>query len=585
MSKSRYRTVMEGAACWGSFYRNNPDRFAEDYLHLKLRLFQRILLIMMFANTVFVFIACRGIGKTFLSAIYCVIRCILWPHTKVCIASSVRSQSINVLEKIIQELEPISPELRAEINQKETKITANQAQIVFYNGSVIQVVTAGDSSRGKRCNVLLLDEFRLLDKDTIDTVLRKFLTLRRMPRYELLTEAERKAEYDKEKNLTLYLSSAYYKEHWSYQKCIDTFKAMLDDKRKQFVCGLPYQVSIQAGLLDPELVEDEMCEASFSDIKFFTEMGAMFFGSTEDAFFDFNTITRDRKIKYPMLPDSISCRVRDGVFKITQKQPNEKRLLSVDVALMSSRKNDNDATAIFINQLLPTKAARYVSNMVYTEAHEGLNTFDLALLVRKYFDEFYCDYLVIDCQGVGMGVVDLLVRDITDPETGEIYPALSCYNNPEIASRCTVPEAPRVIWAIKATAQQNSEMAYSLREGFRSGRVRLLIDEFEAEEILKEVNGYNKLTPVEQAKFQMPYINTTLLINELINLQHEVNGDKIKIYEKHGMRKDRYSSLSYNYYVALQLEQKLNKQTAMSADTSNVFVIKPPKYKARKKGR
>lgn len=60
MSKSRYRTVMEGAACWGSFYRNNPDRFAEDYLHLKLRLFQRILLVMMFANTVFVFIACRG---------------------------------------------------------------------------------------------------------------------------------------------------------------------------------------------------------------------------------------------------------------------------------------------------------------------------------------------------------------------------------------------------------------------------------------------------------------------------------------------------------------------------------------------
>lgn len=59
-----------------------------------------------------------------------------------------------------------------------------------------------------RCNVLLLDEYRLISKDTIDTVLRKFLTLRRMPRYEELTDEERKIEYAKEKNLTMYLSSA-----------------------------------------------------------------------------------------------------------------------------------------------------------------------------------------------------------------------------------------------------------------------------------------------------------------------------------------------------------------------------------------
>lgn len=59
-----------------------------------------------------------------------------------------------------------------------------------------------------RCNVLLLDEFRLISKNTIDTVLRKFLTLRRMPKYEDLTDEQRKIEYAKEKNLTLYLSSA-----------------------------------------------------------------------------------------------------------------------------------------------------------------------------------------------------------------------------------------------------------------------------------------------------------------------------------------------------------------------------------------
>ena len=205
---SRYEKILNGAAFWGAFYRHNPDKFAEDYLHLRLKRFQRLLLVMMFWSTTFVLIACRGIGKSFLSAVYCVIRCILFPGTKVCIASGTRGQAINVLEKIMLELKPLSPELCAEIDEKQTKINGTDAKIVFKNTSVIKVVTAKDSARGNRCHVLLLDEYRLISKDTIDTVLRKFLTLRRMPRYEELTEKERKIEYAKEKNLTMYLSSA-----------------------------------------------------------------------------------------------------------------------------------------------------------------------------------------------------------------------------------------------------------------------------------------------------------------------------------------------------------------------------------------
>lgn len=40
--------VMEGAAYWVAFYRHNPDMFLKDYLHLRLKWFQKILLIMMF---------------------------------------------------------------------------------------------------------------------------------------------------------------------------------------------------------------------------------------------------------------------------------------------------------------------------------------------------------------------------------------------------------------------------------------------------------------------------------------------------------------------------------------------------------
>lgn len=580
---TRSEKITEGAALWCAYYRANPHRFAKDYLHLNLHLFQKILIIMMNWSSTTAFIGSRGIGKSFLSAVFCVIRCILYPGTKICIASGTRGQSINVLEKIILELKPISKELAAEIDDKQTKINGTNAQIVFKNSSYIKVVTASDSARGNRANLLLLDEFRMIAKDVIDTILRKFLTQKRMPRYEELTKDERKKEYAKEKNKTMYLSSAYFVDHWSYLKCTDTCQFMLNDTKRQFVCGLPYQLSVSEGLLDAETVADEMAETDFNEIKFQMEYEALWYGNTDGSFFDYNSISKNRRIKYPMLPDKLAAKVNNSQnVKIQPKQNGEVRILSADIALMSSRKNNNDATAIFVNQLLPTKAGRYTSNIVYADACEGLRTDDQALLIRKLFDEYSCDYLVLDTTGLGLGVYDCLARDVVDPETGEMYPAISCCNNAEMASRCTVSGAEKVIWAIKANAQFNSDCAFLLREAFRSGRIRLLSTEYDADEALGELRGYSSLSPAERMQLQLPYVHTTLLIDELTKLQHEEVGGKVKIYEKTGMRKDRYSSLSYNYYVAVQLENKLSKRFNNSLSSTETFVIKPPSYNNNK---
>lgn len=146
--ETRYEKIRNGASIWASYYRSNPHEFAKDYLHLDLHMFQKILLVMMNTSTTFVFIASRGLGKTFLSAVFCVIRCILYPGTKICIASGTRGQSINVLEKIITELIPNSPELKNEIDEKQTKLNGTNAQMIFKNSSFIKVVTASDSARG-----------------------------------------------------------------------------------------------------------------------------------------------------------------------------------------------------------------------------------------------------------------------------------------------------------------------------------------------------------------------------------------------------------------------------------------------------
>ena len=315
-------------------------------------------------------------------------------------------------------------------------------------------------------------------------------------------------------------------------------------------------------------------------------MEATWFGDEDGSFFDFDSISKNRRIKYPMLPDRLAAKLGgDKKVRIPPKQNGEVRILSADIALMSSRKHNNDATAIFVNQLIPTRVGRYTNNIVYCDSAEGMHTEDQALMIRKLYDEFACDYLVMDTQGIGLGCYDCLVRDMVDSDTGEVYPALSCCNDSTMAERCTVSGAPKVIWSIKANPSLNSDCAVLLREGFRSGKIRLLATEYDGEEFLSEIRGYSSLNPPERLALQMPYIHTTLLISELVKLQHEEAGGKVRVRERSGMRKDRYSSLSYNYYVSTMLESKLIRRNADTSDVNSIFTFRAPKSFQKRGGR
>lgn len=136
-----------------AFYRANPHRLASDYLNINLKLFQQIIIFMMNYNTNFMYLAARGQGKSYLVAVFCVIRCILYPGTAICIASKTRKQAEEILEKVQNILAPNSANLRAEI--EEIKISTQDAHINFYNTSRMFVVTANDNARHNRANILV----------------------------------------------------------------------------------------------------------------------------------------------------------------------------------------------------------------------------------------------------------------------------------------------------------------------------------------------------------------------------------------------------------------------------------------------
>jgi len=572
-SEIKNKRIMAGVARWCSYYRSNPHRFAKDYLGVTLKWFQKVLLVMMNITTNFIYIASRGQGKTYLVALFCVIRCILYPGTTVCVASRTRKQAAIVVSKIKDIFMPASENLRLEI--KDIITSQYETVVQFKNTSRIIVVTASENARGNRCNILICDEYRMISKHILDTVLKKFLIAPRTPKYLNKPEYAHLAE----ENIEIYMSSAWYESDWSYEQ-FRSYAANMIAGRTYFACDLPYQLSLSEGLLSRQRVANEMSDSTFSEIAWSMEMEGLFFSGTDGSLYSYDQISPARRIKYGFYPPRISGMLADKRLRVPPKLHNEVRVLSADIALMASTsKSDNDATSIMINHMTLSDVGRSKKLIVYTENNEGLRTEEQALNIRRLFAEFDCDWLVIDARGLGLPVIDLLMDDMYDAQSGIMYGALSCYNNEEIAARCKVKGAPKVIWAIHATKEFNSQCALGLREEFRQGNIGLLADEEDFDEDYSSVQGFQKLSAEERLKLKAPYICTSLLINELINLEYETSNSVVRVKEKAGMRKDRYSSLAYNMYVAKQIEYDFMADRHKKTMRDLVFEFRAPAIK------
>lgn len=570
IEKDKQQKIMETIAWKAGYYRANPHRYVSEVLGLSLKWFQQILLWCMMHYNFVMYLAARGQGKTYLTALFCCVRCILFPGTKIVVSSGTLKQANEVLLKIQDDFMKQSSILRSEI--EKCNIGQNDASIYFKNGSWIKTRTSSENSRSARANCIVVDEFRMVDETVINTVLRKFLTSPRQPKYL------QKPEYAhmQERNKEIYMSSAYFKSSWAYRKAQSYTLNFFDDTKKYFICGLPYQVSVREGLLSRSQLEDEMSEADYNELVQQMEMECLWFGDTDGSLFKFDELTARRRLRKAFPPLSF-CNDKITIPKLTA---TGKRILSIDVALMqSTKKKKNDASAIFINDLIQVNDTAYQSNFVYGETFEGLKTDELGMIVMKYFYEYQCTDLVLDTNGIGLGVYDFITKDQICQENGKRYQAMTCINDKDMAERCKVRDANKAVWSVKANANFNNEICVLLRNGIQNGKINFLIPEQDADNSLKETyKGYFKMSPTEQAKLKMSYIQTTFAVYELIKLDHEVKNGNIKVKEVEGMRKDRYSSIAYSYWCACQLELKLKPKTQDTQSLVSKLTIRKAKY-------
>ncbi|MCY7542500.1 terminase family protein [Bacillus safensis] len=531
---------------WTTFYRLNTHRFVEHYFGVDLFLFQKILLYFMNINTYFMLVAARGLSKSFMIAIFACARCVLYPNTKVVIASGVKKQAkLIITEKIEKELMQY-PNLSREI--KQIRSSSNEAMVVFHNGSTIEAVTSNENSRGYRGNILILEEFRMIDENVLKTVLKPFLNVYRQPPYL----KKEKYRHLTEENIEVYISSAHYTSNWMWRSMQAARDAMLKG-RDTMIFSLDYLTSIYHGLLSKERIDKDRESSDFDEISFTMEYENLMYGQNSNALYKLDDITKNRTLKKPFYPIS-------NIEYSTQKQKRKEklkdgeiRILSVDVALMGGDANDN--TVITCMRLLPN-GDKYQRKVPYIETLEGNHTEDQAIRIKQLFEDFQASYVALDTHGNGMSVYDALAKVNYDEERDVEYEAWCAFNDEEMRKRAKTPNPLPVVFSIKGNTKLNHEISSALRVNLQSSNIELLISEIEGSDFLSDKSSYKNADIEDKVRMKTPYIQTTLLVNELVNLNHEIVGGFIKIKEKSGKRKDRYSSLAYGNYLARHLESE-----------------------------
>lgn len=229
---------------------------------------------------------------------------------------------------------------------------------------------------------------------------------------------------------------------------------------------------------------------------------------------------------------------------------------------------NNDNTVFTFIRCIPN-GNEYVKSVEYIESVEGQHSTIQALRLKQLFYDLECDYCVMDAAGNSMAIYDELTKVTFDDVRGIEYPAWRSFNDTSMSDRAFDKNALPIIYSIKVAgssgAAVNHEMAMYVKSQFEQKKIKLLCNEFEGRDFMTGKHDLHKLDSFDVARLLAPYVQTTRLINELINLEMEVRGGYIKLTEPSSGRKDRYSSLSYCLYYIKQLEGELRVKQDIDA--------------------
>lgn len=505
--------------------------------------YQRIFLRACMRYTSIYITAARATSKTFLSILAKYLQCVFLPNHVGSIVAPNKAQAAKISKQKIMEIWRIWPLLKNELEPGMTEgVHANfgkdYVELFFKNGARLTVVGALDSDRGIRTHATLIDEARDQDGDAIAEVILPQMNVSRRMENGLVNP------YEKINTQVIYATSAGTKASFAYEALIDVFEKAIIDPKTSFCIGLDYRIPAMHGLIDPVYVRNLKLSPSYNETTFAAEYLGIWLGGSDESWFNYEKLSKYRKLANP---------------EWKQKFVGEKNvfyLISVDVG----RLHDQTVACIWRINIRDNKYYTTLVNLFVLGRQAETKTFtQQAIDIKKLIQIYQPREVVIDTNGLGIGLADEMIRSQLD-ENGNEMQAYGFFNNDDY-KKIQPKDAPQILYSLKANGPLNSKIHSNAYSRINGGMVRFLISEQEARSSLLATKVGQKMSTEDRIKRLMPHELTTKLFEEMANLRLRKNGLDI-VLEQINPRfpKDKYSAFAYGLWRVKELEEENYKK-------------------------
>lgn len=424
-----------------------------------------------------------------------------------------------------------------------TKESKNNVIYQFKNGSSIDILAARETSRGQRRTGGLVEEVILVDKDALNEIIIPTTNIDRR-----LSDGT--TDPDEVVNQSqIYITSAGWKNSFPYAKLIEILINSILDPDNYIIMGGDYRLAILEGAAKKDFVNGLKLDGTYNADSFDREYGSIWSGDVENAFYSSDEFDKNRVLNQPEY--EYSGRSSKSAYYV----------LGVDVG----RKDCQTEVAIF--KVTPQPQGDALKSLVNIVSLSAEHFEEQAINIKKLFFKYKAQEICIDANGLGVGLVDMMVLAQIDPETGEELPPFGVsggtYEGAEqdykkIRGGNTVSDA---LYLMKANAPINTEAYTYCKTQLSSGKVKMLIDEGAAKTKLMGTRKGQNMDPVERNEYLKPFNQTSNLKNQILNLVEENEGVNIILKQSNrGIPKDKFSAFIYGLYLIKIKEEKKKKK-------------------------
>ena len=549
ISEERLRAQIPVFRQYIAYWREYPDMFVEflcggpdapaDTLHLYF--YQRVFLRAVMRHRYTYATFPRAYSKSFLSVLVLLLRCVLFPNSHLFVTTGGKEQAAGILKEKVDELCKLIPGMKNEIDwsRGKTKSGKDNIEIIFKNGSKLDIMAARQSSRGKRATGGLMEECILIDQTLLNEVIIPTMNVdRRLP------DGTRHKEETVNKS-QIYVTTAGWKSSFAYEKLIELVIKMVIEPDEAFVLGGTWRVPVLEGLLQRTFVNDLKTSGTYNDASFAREYESEWSGDAENAYFSVERFDKYRVLLQPEY--EYSGRSNKSAYYV----------IGVDVGRKGCT---TEAVVIKVTPQAQGTSLKSVVN-IYTYDEEHFET--QAINLKKLYYKYKARKLVIDGNGLGIGLLDYMVKGQVDPETGDFLPDFGVENDEDKFYKKYKTENTETdaIYIIKANMPINTEAHSYVQTQLSSGKIKFLIDESQAKVKLLGTKIGQTMDPEKRNDYLKPFVETTILREQMLNLIEDNEGVNIILkMANRSVGKDKFSAFEYALYYIKQEEDSREKK-------------------------